>query len=182
MKKLTKSLIKWLRLLYRDLGYFFVGITLVYGISGIVLLQKKQGDDPAYKTIKINMQLPKNMDEDGFHAFWEKEIPEYKLNRVLRNQEKLKVFINGGVGEYHLQSGTLSFEVYKRKPFVYFINKLHINQIKGWIYFANFFAGSLIFLAISGLFIVQGKHGFKKRGIWFMLAGIMVVVIFVWFQ
>jgi uncharacterized protein len=176
----SKKIIKWLRILHRDLGYFFVGITLVYGVSGIILVHKKQGVDPAYKTVRVTKQFPQNMNEAQFTALWEKELEDYKLNTVLSDQSKLKVFVDGGVGDYDIDSGKLSFEVYQRKPVVFFINKLHFNQIKGWTFFADFFSDTLIFLAISGLFIVQGKNGFRKRGIWFMIAGILLVLIFVW--
>ena len=32
-----KGLRKWSRILHRDIGYFFIGTTLIYGISGIAL-------------------------------------------------------------------------------------------------------------------------------------------------
>ncbi|WP_154665659.1 hypothetical protein [Saccharicrinis fermentans] len=43
---------------------------------------------------------------------------------------------------------------------------------------ADFFAVSLIFFAISGLFLSRGKKSVKGRGKWFILAGIVVVVVF----
>jgi uncharacterized protein len=176
-----KNIVKWLRILHRDLGYFFVGITLVYGISGIIMIQKKHGQDPAYATINEQLQLPKHLDEASFVSYWDKEIHRYELNRVFSDHHKIKVFLVGGIGEYDAQSGLLAFEVYKRKPFVHFINRMHFNQIKGWTFFAYFFAASLIFFAISGIFIVSGKNGFMKRGIWFMAAGLLLVIIFMWF-
>jgi uncharacterized protein len=175
-----KIFVKWLRILHRDLGYFFVGITLVYGISGIVMIQKKHGQDPAYATINERFQLPKHLDEKGLTEYWHRKIDGYELNRIFSDDQKIKVFLAGGIGEYDVQSGLLVFEVYKRRPLVHFINRMHFNQIKGWTFFANFFAASLIFFAISGLFIVSGKNGFLKRGIWFMVAGLLLVIIFMW--
>ena len=32
-----KKLRKWSRILHRDIGYFFIGTTLIYGLSGIAL-------------------------------------------------------------------------------------------------------------------------------------------------
>ena len=34
---LMKTLRKWSRILHRDIGYFFIGTTLIYGLSGIAL-------------------------------------------------------------------------------------------------------------------------------------------------
>ena len=32
-----KKLRKWSRILHRDIGYFFIGTTIIYGLSGIAL-------------------------------------------------------------------------------------------------------------------------------------------------
>jgi hypothetical protein len=47
---------------------------------------------------------------------------------------------------------------------------------------ADVFSFLLIFLALSGLVMVRGKRGFMKRGIWFMLLGFVLILIFVWIQ
>jgi uncharacterized membrane protein YhdT len=44
---------------------------------------------------------------------------------------------------------------------------------------ADFFAASLIFLALSGLFIVKGKRGLAGSGKWYLIAGILAPVIYV---
>ncbi|MFO7864149.1 MAG: PepSY-associated TM helix domain-containing protein, partial [Salinivirgaceae bacterium] len=67
----------------------------------------------------------------------------------------------------------------KKRPIITFLNQLHNNQKKGWIYIADTYAFLLIFLAISGLVIVNGKNGFLKRGVWLMVLGIIIVFLFV---
>ncbi|MCA1744435.1 MAG: PepSY-associated TM helix domain-containing protein [Bacteroidales bacterium] len=61
---------------------------------------------------------------------------------------------------------------------VKFMSQLHENQVKGWSYVADIYAGILIFLALSGLFMVPGKNGFMRRGIWWFVAGIVLVLVF----
>lgn len=175
-----KKVVKWLRILHRDLGYFFVGITMVYVISGIILLSKKQGIDPAYATVHISKQFPPLLKEYEFEEFWQQNMTGFKLNKIISDQDFYKIYVKGGQGKYQLQSGLLTMETYKRRPFVHFINQLHLNQNKNWEVVAYSFAGALLFLALSGLFIVQGKNGFMKRGLWFMLAGVLLIVIFIW--
>jgi hypothetical protein len=58
------------------------------------------------------------------------------------------------------------------------MSQLHENQVKGWSYVADIYAGILIFLALSGLFMVPGKNGFMRRGIWWFVAGIILVLVF----
>jgi len=59
------------------------------------------------------------------------------------------------------------------------LNQLHNKQNKGWIYIADIYAFLLVFLAISGLVMVNGENGFLKRGIWLMTLGIIIVLLFV---
>jgi len=41
-----------------------------------------------------------------------------------------------------------------------------------------FYSVVLSFFAISAMFMVKGKYGFKRRGVYLMFAGIIVVVGF----
>ncbi len=44
---------------------------------------------------------------------------------------------------------------------------------------ADIFAGSLIFLAISGLFMVKGKHGITKKGKWYLIIGLLIPILYI---
>ncbi len=60
------------------------------------------------------------------------------------------------------------------------LNKLHratLGTIWKWV--SDLMAVILIFVAISGLFILKGKRGFKRWGWWLMIAGIVVPLVFV---
>lgn len=174
-KKKTR---KWLRLFHRDLGYFFVGITLIYAVSGIILNHKVNGEDPAYKTVSKELQIEKGLKVAELEKYWEKHLSEFPINRIMPNSESYDIYLKGGVGNYHLQTGHLQFETYQKKQWVYFINKLHYNSKKGWTYMADFFAITLIFFALSGMFMVPGKKGIIGRGKWLILLGIILPFLF----
>ncbi|MDA3929782.1 MAG: peptidase [Prolixibacteraceae bacterium] len=181
MKWLSKKNIrKWLRIIHRDLGYFVVGITLVYGVSGIILNHKETKVDPAFKTIYIEQQIDSRLSISKFESTFAESFSDYTLNRIIPNNNSYKLFLTGGMGTYVPETGLISFEVYKKKPLVYFMNKLHYNQKNYWTTPADFFGGGLIFLALSGLFMARGKKGFKGRGKWFALAGIILVILYIW--
>jgi len=56
---------------------------------------------------------------------------------------------------------------------------LHYNSIKKlWTWFADLFALSLIFLAVSGLFILRGRNGITGRGAWLTALGMGVPLLF----
>ena len=50
-----KKIRKLLRILHRDLGYFIVGMTIVYGLSGI-FLNHRHDFNPDYKIYITNFQ------------------------------------------------------------------------------------------------------------------------------
>ena len=55
---------KWNRILHRDIGYFFFGMTLIYCVSGIALNHKKDWNpnyDITYKDFTINDSISKSM-------------------------------------------------------------------------------------------------------------------------
>gem|GEM_PF-3110230 len=62
---------------------------------------------------------------------------------------------------YNKSSGEVYYEIYEKRPIISFLNQLHNNQEKGWIYIADIYAFILTFLEISGLVIVKFHHVVK---------------------
>jgi hypothetical protein len=173
-----KFILKWLRILHRDLGYFVVGITLVYAISGIILNHKKPKVDPAFKTITVDRTIGQSMTVSSFNDYFVANYPEYQLKKIIPGDSAYQLFLKGGLGTYNPETGALTFEFYKKRPLVYFFNKLHNNQKEHWTIPADFFAITLIFFAISGMFMVRGPKGLTGRGKWFIAAGIILVIAY----
>lgn len=171
---------KWLRIIHRDLGYFTVGLTLVYAISGIILNHKQTRVDPAFKTIQVDETLPAGLTIEAFTNQFISLFPDHQLNKILPEDQVYRLYLKGGIGHYNFTSGELSFEVYQKKPLVYFMNKLHYNQKNYWTTPADFYAGALIFFALSGLFMVRGKNSLLRRGKWYLLAGFLLLVLYIW--
>lgn len=173
-----KNIRKWLRFIHRDLGYFFVGITLIYAISGIILNHKKNDEDPAYKTEYLDYQLDINLKPEQIKAYWEANLSDYSLNRIIPEGNAYNLYLKGGLGSYNPISGELKFEVYRKKQWVYFMNKLHYNSKKGWTLMADIFAVAMLIFALSGMFIVPGKKGIAGRGKWLIAIGIIIPFLF----
>lgn len=182
LKKLQNKTIRWLRLLHRDLGFLFVGITLVYAISGIYL-NHMDGKDPAFVTEEYTLEIAKNIKKEDFSTYWNRQENLPKLMRVLTiDSEHIRLMLDGGIGVYNKETGIVDYETHQKKPFVYWINKLHYNKLTGWKYIADLFAGVLIFFALSGLFIVRGKKGILGRGKWYLIIGILLPILYVLFS
>ena len=167
-----------LRVIHRDLGFLMVGISLVYGISGIYL-NHIDGKDPAFRKEAKTIQLSSNLTNDELSAAWKADKNLPKLNKIMRiDESRSRLFLDGGLGVYNVSDGSLNYEINKKRVLIYWINRLHYSKVKGWDTVADIFAVSLITLAITGLFIVNGKRGLSGSGKWYLIAGILIPILF----
>lgn len=176
--QISPKIRKWLRAIHRDLGFVMVGLSLVYGISGI-LLNHMNGKNPSYKTEHKTEMLATRLTMDEVKNVWQSEPGRPKLNTIGEYSGKYRLMLQGGIGEYDPETGLLEYQTSIKKPFAYWVNQLHYNRVKGWSPMADLFAGSLIFLALSGLFMVKGKHGIEKRGKWYLIIGLLIPILYI---
>jgi len=176
------NITRWLRAIHRDLGFLVVGITLIYGISGI-LLNHLGGKDPAFKTEEGSLQFASGLSHDELKSVWEAQpgLPTLKRTADI-DEHHIRLFLEGGVGIYNSGDGHLDYEKHQKRVFVYWINRLHYSRVNGWTPVADIFAVALILLAVSGIFITKGKHGIKGYGKWYLIAGLLLPLLFVLLQ
>jgi hypothetical protein len=171
---------KWNKAIHRDLGYFFFAMTLIYAISGIALNHLDDWD-PNYivtsREITTNIHS-KNVSKekilDMLDRFGEKE--NYKKHYFPGNY--LKIFIRNGTVTINLNTGKGIIEKTRRRPLFAEVDYLHYNPVKYWTWFSDIYAVALIVLSITGIIIPRGKTGLSRRGIWFLLAGLIIPLIF----
>jgi len=102
----------------------------------------------------------------------------YKSHYYPRDQI-LKVFLKRGSFIIDLESGKALLETIKRRPVFREVNFLHYNKPKKlWTWFSDIYAGGLILLAITGLFMIRGKKGITGRGAWLTSFGIIIPLLF----
>jgi len=171
------------RIIHRDFGYFFFGMTLIYSISGIALNHIHHWN-PNYiirneQVVFDKSKVNEIKDKDDVLAILKiiNKDDVYK-SHYFPVKDQLKIFITGGSLVIEQETGKGVIETIKRRPFFKEINFLHYNNPKKlWTWFSDIFAFSLILIAISGLFLLKGKHGITRRGGWLTLVGIIVPVI-----
>ncbi len=172
------KVVKWLRIIHRDLGFLMVGVSIIYGVSGMIV-NHMGATDPAFKTVQETITIDQNLMQGELpKAFEDRGLPTIK--RVAQiDEEHTRVMLEGGVGVYNSATGELVYEQHKQRPVVYWFNRLHYNRVKGWSFMGDFFAASLIFFALSGIFMVRGKVGVMGRGKWYLIVGILIPLIYV---
>lgn len=178
-----KKLRKFNRATHRDLGYFFVAMVLIYSISGIAINHLDDWE-PSYVINKWEVKASIQINKSTFKADNAKALlKEFDIDDRYRrfyfpNDNRLKIFFKGGNVILDVNSGAGRVETLRRRAIFHTVNWLHYNPNVIWKWFSDIFAGGLIILALSGLFILKGKNGLKWRGTILMTIGIIIPLIF----
>jgi uncharacterized protein len=174
---------KWNRILHRDVGYFFFGLTLIYCISGIALNHKTDWNpsyDITYKDINLDKPVDKLIvNKEWVLAFLTKyhEEDHYK-KYFFPDNNTLKIFIDNGSVTINMQGGNGYIEKITKRPFFFEVNFLHYNPGKWWTWFSDIFCVGLILISVTGLFIIaKSKTSLTRRGVWFIIAGLILPIL-----
>lgn len=175
-----KKIRKWFRILHRDLGYFFAALTIIYSLSGIAVNHLRDWN-PNYvvTSVEFESDLPAKASKAQVIELLDRfgVADQYKKHYTRRGSE-LKVFLKNGTVVLDTETNSGVYDNIENRLFFREANYLHLNPVRAWTWFSDFFAVSLIFLAISGLVIVKGKKGFKWRGAILFAAGLAVPIVF----
>jgi hypothetical protein len=175
---------KWFRVVHRDFGYLFFGLTLVYSISGIALNHLDDWNSNyiiVRKEIKVDNpgRLHPKITKPEVRAILEELGENYGYkNHYFPESGQIKIFLKGGSAVINTETGNGLLERINRRPFFREMNYLHYNPQVSWTWISDVFAGALIILAVTGLFLVRGVKGITGRGAWLTILGIIIPVIF----
>jgi hypothetical protein len=175
------NLYKLNRVLHRDFGYFFFGMTIIYAISGIALNHRHQwNSNYIIRQEAVILTLDKEREADKEYALsLLNQISDkvaYKTHTT--SPGALKIFIDGGSVTIDTNSGEGRIETIKKRPLFHEFNFLHYNKPgRLWTWFSDIYCVGLLLLAVTGLFIIRGKNGIKGRGAWMTAIGIAVPLI-----
>lgn len=175
------------RVLHRDIGYFFFGMSIIYGISGIALNHIDDWD-PSYQIRSEQIQVePAQVGRAMTRDEVKDLLDDINVNASLKNfyypaSQTLKIFVSGGTVNIDLVSGKGLVEIVSRRLFLFEFNFLHYNNPKFlWTWFADLYGAGLVVMAITGILLLRGKQGFSGRGKWFIGAGLLIPLIFLLF-
>lgn len=173
-----------LRIVHRDLGYFIVGMTLVYALSGIYL-NHRFDFNPDYRILfeEINtdpMPAERYDKQSVINLLGSFNINTTYKKHYITNQGNVKVFIENGEVVINPENGEAALTYLKKRPVIFEMNKLHRASIGLlWKWVSDGMAVILFFVAFSGLFLLKGKRGFTQWGWVWTLTGILVPLFFV---
>ncbi len=174
---------KLLRILHRDFGYFIVGMTIVYALSGI-FLNHRHDFNPDYNIYSQELQTGIRNKENLSETEVKNVLKEFDFDLVykkhyLNNQGLVKVFIENGELAIDPESGQAALHYLQKRPIIFGMNKLHKATLgTAWKWVSDLMALIMLLVAVTGLFLLKGKRGFNRWGWWFTIAGFIVPLIF----
>lgn len=174
----------WLRAVHRDIGYLAVGLTFVYAISGLAI--NHLGDwDPNFKSVVETSKLAGPYSEDE-ELLTERVIEHLGVHEddvqasYFESDTVFEVSLADSTAQLDTASGTVKVASKKPRFLLRAINWLHYNRGKSaWTYIADGYAILLLYLAISGAFMLKGRKGLVGRGAILIAMGAAVPIAYV---
>ncbi|MCB9755538.1 MAG: PepSY-associated TM helix domain-containing protein [Myxococcales bacterium] len=173
----------WLRALHRDAGYLAVGLTVVYALSGLAV--NHIGDwDPNFNNFERAHQVDAPLPEDDAAAaaavLAALDIRERPSEVYPSDADELTILIDHRSLYVTRSTGAVTEVGQRPRLLLRVSNWLHLNRGKrAWTYIADGYAVFLLFLAVSGVFMLPGKKGIRRRGAILVLLGAAVPVLYV---
>lgn len=166
----------WLRAIHRDFGYVAVGFTVIYALSGLAINHIKDWDPNFTSSEKTVTIVP--VPDDASDADAVKRVTDAAgtgaPDDVFRAGDEVRLSYANGT-QVTAIGDTVTVQARQPRFFLRVANWLHYNRgKKAWTYVADVYAIMLLYLAISGIFMIKGRLGLKWRGAILITAGIAV--------
>lgn len=175
---------RYCRTVHSHLSFFFMGVILIYAVSGITMNHLKDFNPKYYITVNnytVKERFPPS------HKFNKNEIiqllkevgeQDNYIKHFYPNNSTVKVFLKSGSSYiFDTQTGNVAYEGIKKRPVFYQLSFLHYNPGTWWTYFSDLSAVCLILICISGILMNKGKRGLFGIGGIELLAGILIPVL-----
>ncbi|MGE0868831.1 MAG: PepSY-associated TM helix domain-containing protein [Kofleriaceae bacterium] len=166
----------WLRAVHRDFGYVAVGFTVIYALSGLAINHISDWDPnfrSSERTLKI-AAIPAELPDDEAVKRVTDATGTGKPDDVFRAGDEIRLTYSDGTSITAI-GGDVTIQARSDRFFLRVANWLHYNRGKqAWTYVADVYAVMLLYLAISGIFMIKGRLGLKWRGAVLISLGVAV--------
>lgn len=175
-----------MRALHRDLGYLAVGLTFVYALSGLAVNHIAEWD-PNFDHVD-RVHNVGHVDEQDDQAAAKIVLGKIGITEAPKDvyraaPDRLEILFEHRTLHVDTETGEVQDEEQKPRLLLRIFNWLHLNRgKKAWRYFADGYAGGLLLLATTGMFMLPGKKGLLGRGAIFIALGIAIPILYVHFS
>jgi len=165
----------WLRAIHRDIGYLAVGFTVLYALSGIAMNHIDDWD-PNFHASEQTLHIAP-IPDDLSDAEATKRIAAAagltgKIDDVFRAGDEVRLTFASG-SKVTAIGDTVTVQVRRDRVFFRAADWLHATRGKqAWKFIADAYAVLLLYLAISGIFMIKGRLGLRWRGATLIVVGL----------
>ena len=173
----------WLRAIHRDAGYVAVGLTVVYALSGLAVNHISDWD-PNFQSYERTVELGGPLEGDD-EAIAKTVLGRLAIDEKVRDvdrtsDERLDLVLDKRTIHVNPKTGQVVDEGQRPRLLLRAANWLHLNRgKKSWTYIADAYGAALLFLALSGMFMIPGRRGLVGRGAVLVALGIAIPVVYV---
>jgi uncharacterized protein len=172
----------WLRAIHRDIGYFAIGFTVIYAVSGLAQNHIADWGDVSYVASERSFTIDKIADDVPDDVAIKRVADAAKLGAPtssLRAGDEIRLGYASGA-QVTMIGTQVTVQSRERRAFIGLANWLHkARGKKAWKYIADLYALCLLYLACSGIFMIKGRNGVRWRGAIVIAVGIAVPVLYV---
>jgi hypothetical protein len=172
-----------LRALHRDAGYFAVGLTFIYAVSGLAVNHIADWE-PNFREIRREHRLPAPWPAD------DASLAEHVAQAVLGgasvrevyrlDEHRLEVSFDRTTLRVDTTTGHVVEEGREPRFFLRVANWLHLNRgKKAWTYIADAYAVLLLLLSTTRLWMYPGRKGIWGRAGLIAVLGALVPALYV---
>ena len=172
----------WLRAVHRDVGYLAVGFTIIYAVSGIAMNHLEDWD-PNFRASEVQLQITPIADElsdaEAVARIAAAAGMAGQPSDVLRAGDEVRLEYPNG-SKVTAIGDTVTVQKRDSRFLLRVANWLHATRGKAaWKFIADAYAVLLLYLAISGIFMIKGKLGLRWRGTLLITAGFAVPLAYI---
>jgi hypothetical protein len=173
----------WIRAIHRDAGYFVVGLTVIYALSGLAVNHIADWD-PNFRqferTHQVATPIPEDDDAAAHAVLGALGVNETPRDVYRADDERLDIVFDKRTFHVDTTNGKVIEEGENPRFFLRLANWLHLNRgKKAWTWVADSYAILLLYLAFSGLFMIPGRKGLFGRGAAIALVGAALPIAYV---
>lgn len=163
----------YMRILHRDIGFFMIGMIIIFSLSGIMLIYRETD------FLKEETQIEKTL-QPSLNAEQLRGQLQMKDFKIVKTEGDVVYFQNG---TYNSTTGYTRYSVKKvMLPFNKMID-LHKTSNKKIVHWAILCFGILLFfMALSSCWMLKRESHWYKRGLVLAVLGIILALLLVFLQ
>lgn len=167
-KESRKNFRWYMRFLHNKIGFFIVGLVIIYGLSG--LLQTYRDTDLLKHDVLNEMKLSPH-------------LPAEQLGQKLRQRDFKVSRTEGNIlyfksGQYDSETGEASYTTREWYGWIMPFTELHKTSTKGAThYFTTLFGIALLFMSVSAFWMFKPGTKLFSSGVYLTIGGIVAAVL-----